>query len=106
MNYSKKKLEVAFLIKQFLNRRKTINELQEYSWKIISEYSLKKQTETMIDPDGSIFWFAVWQIQHLSDKEHLEDGTLERDLEKTLKYLLNQDPIPPGIYGIPPLIDK
>ena len=101
-----KTLEVSNLIKDFLNKNKKLYVLQEYAWKNIDEYLARNQIEEIIDADTPVFWFAIWQLHHLADEEHLRDGTLERNLKQTLQYLLNQSPMPPNAYGLPPNVKK
>lgn len=102
MDYKKKKTEVSNIINLYFKGKKTLKELQDYSWKIIDEYYGNEQTNTPAGEAESIFWFAIWQIQHLASEDHKRDGTLERELKLTLEYLQNQKPIPSDIYGLPP----
>ena len=102
MNFKKKKNEVSDIIKLYLKNEKTLKDLQDYAWKAIDESSNNDQINKPTDETESVFWFAIWQIQHLGSEEHVKDGTLERELKLTLQYLLNQAPMPPGAYGLPP----
>lgn len=102
MDFKKKKVELTNIIQLYLKNEKKLQELQDYSWEVIDEFSDKDQTDTAADEAQSAFWFAIWQIQHLASEEHKKDGTLERELKLTLEYLQNQRPMPPGTYGLPP----
>lgn len=105
MNIKEKKQEVINLIDSFLKNKKTIQDLYDFSWKVIDEFSNLTDQETPIyEETEKSFWFAIWQIQHLADEEHMKDGTLKRELKVVLKYLLNQKSMPPGIYGLRPPI--
>lgn len=104
MNYKKKRKEASKVIEHYLSKKKTMQELYDYSWKEIYEFSSENQHEQLMNEDGSVFWFAIWQIQHLASEEHFKDGSLKRELKQTLKYLLDQTPLPQGVYGLPPTI--
>ena len=107
MDFNKKKGEAAKVIQLFLDKKATLQELQEYSWKIIDEFSNKNEENIPVhQEEESVFWFAIWQLQHLAGEEHLKDGTLERELRITLKYLLNQIPMPVGTYGLRPSVNN
>lgn len=90
MNFNDKKLELASLIQLFLKNKKSIQDLQSYAWNSIDEF---------YENNEKVFWYAIWQIQHLASEDHLKDGTLKRELEETLKYLLNQEPFPRSFTG-------
>lgn len=98
----KYKDEIICLIECFLAGKKTIQELQDCAWNVIDELSKENTTDASKDIDSKVFWFAIWQIQHLASEEHLQDGTLQRELKKTLKYLLNPTSMPANTYGLPP----
>lgn len=102
MNYKNKRREVINVIECFFDNQKTIEQLQGYAWSVIDEFSRKNEVDDSMGIDGKVFWFAIWQIQHLANEEHFKDGTLTRELKKTLEYLLNPISMPPDTYGLPP----
>ena len=103
MNFHKKRKEFINLIQLFLVKKKTIKDLQDFAWELIDRFS--NINDLSIPPFEEIetaLWYAVWQIQHLADEEHMKDGTLERELKTSLSYLLNQTSMPVGVYGLRP----
>jgi hypothetical protein len=103
MNFNKKKSQLINLIELFLKGEKSTIDLQNYTWNTIDDFSAEKWDKSVDDRDENVFWFAIWQIQHLASEDHLKDGTLTRELKLTLKYLLNQMPISKTIIGRPPI---
>jgi hypothetical protein len=104
MNFNKKKSQLINLIELFLKGKISTTDLQNYAWNTIDDFSPEKWKKSVVaNQDENIFWFTIWQIQHLADEDHLKDGTLRRELKLTLNYLLNKIPIPKKIIGKPPI---
>ena len=48
------------------------------------------------------FWYAIWEINHLADKEHEKDDTTDRELKKSLDYLTHPKKMPSNLGGTQP----
>ena len=79
MNLNDRKSELASLIDLFLKNKKSIQALQAYAWHVIDEFSdseIAKSSKCEIGEN--VFWYAIWQVQHLASEDHLRDATLKR----------------------------
>ena len=45
------------------------------------------------------FWFSIWQIIHLADYEHEQDGVTKKELTKALNFLEHIEEIPMNCIG-------
>lgn len=107
MDLRTKRDELINLIRLFLDKKKTVKELRDFSWEMIDQFSnINEKNIPPFEEIENVLWFAVWQLQHLADEEHMNDGTLERELKTTLGYLLNQIPMPADAYGLRPSQNK
>lgn len=92
-----KKNELIYLILKYLNNEKTLQNLQEFAWETI-EFFNKSELSPCQEFEKE-FWYAIWQIQHLSDEEHEKDGVTQKALSDALDYLENKKSIPENFIG-------
>lgn len=100
MNLFTKKEELIELINSYLNDNASCRELQEFAWEIIDNFSSKDTSELPTQqPFEREFWFSIWQITHLADEEHEQDGLTKKELTKALSYLKNESKLPNNYFG-------
>ncbi|MCH1430193.1 MAG: hypothetical protein L7U87_05455 [Chlamydiales bacterium] len=94
----KQKLEN--LILAYLDGKTSVEELNEFAWTVIETFSLINKTAQPPEKEWEgMFWYAIWQLQHIADAEHESDGTTQRDLKVSLAYLKNEIPFPSTLRG-------
>ncbi len=49
--------------------------------------------------DEKSFWYAIWEVQHLADPEHIECNSIQEDLKEALAILNNVKPMPTEYIG-------
>ena len=100
MNLQKKRGELYNLISSFLDNQSNIKELQSFAWEVIDYFTKNPVKE--LPPEESfenVFWYAIWQIQHLCTEDHVMDGSAYRELKKILEYLKGTKPLPKDCFG-------
>ena len=72
MDLVKKKYELIDMLENLLFSKITAVEISTFVWDIIDYYTdLKKEITLPVSIDEQIFWYAIWQIQHFADDNHL-----------------------------------
>lgn len=100
MNLNIKKDELVRMLVGFLEGRVSANELCAFSWEVIDFFTRTPLGELPVErPDERPFWYAIWQIQHLSDDLHQRDGVATRELSKALLYLRGSEDMPEQYAG-------
>jgi hypothetical protein len=94
MELENKKNELLNLIEKYLKFQVSVEQLYEYSWQVIDYFEKNKNILPPALDNERIFWYAIWQLQHLCDKEHEKDGTLKNALMDIVAYLKNQKNLP------------
>lgn len=103
MDINKKKKELIQIISLFLSHKKSLQDLQGFAWDVI-DWFVEHRNDTLptVQENEGVFWYVIWQMQHLANKEHENDGTLLRELRNSLDYLLNRLPCPKEKFGTRP----
>ncbi len=98
--FNKKKIELINLIKAYLNKDLNIDVLNNFAWEMIDYFSTTQKEELPpLEEFEKEFWYAIWQIQHLSDHEHEIDGITKKELKNALDFLLHKKKILPCYSG-------
>lgn len=75
-------------------------DLSSFSWEMIDLFSTNKNGLPKYDAScEKVFWYAIWELQHLADSEHHGDGSLERAVCNILIYLKNPQKMPSSCFG-------
>ncbi len=107
MNLSKRRDELSMLISSFLAGKSSYQELQDFVWDVIDFFSEKPpdQLPPMEDFEN-VFWYAIWQVQHLCSEDHVDDKNTYRELKETLDYLNQTKSLPKNFFGKRPVSPK
>jgi hypothetical protein len=99
----KKKNELIELISEYLENRASLENLQLFSWEMIEYFSKSKKTELPPYQDfEQEFWYTIWQIQHLADKEHEKEGITRTVLLEALDFLKKKKEMTKSFIGLRP----
>ena len=99
MKIEEKKKELLNLIDSYFKSEITVDALFEYSWRTINFFANNREILAPYQENERTFWYAIWQLQHLGDKEHEKNGTLARALSEIVSYLNNQQELPQNYEG-------
>jgi len=103
MNYLQKKSELIKLLTEYSRGEISSEGLQHFSWDMIDYFSKhKKNGLPPISDFEKEFWYAIWEIQHLSDEGHEKDGVTQKTLLDALAYLNGTKKIPSNFIGTRP----
>ena len=95
--------ELKKLISQYLSGQIQHDAICNFAWEIINYFEDKdKSKEITIQKFEPEFWFAIWQIQHVSDEEHWNEGITHRYLQQALDYLKKDKILPKESIGSRP----
>jgi len=100
MDLVMKKAELIKLIETYLNQRCSLLALQNFVWEVIDYYKNNKHID--YEKEDEVFWYAIWQIQHIADDGHEKHGMATRELTSILSYLTGNKKMPSGCSGIRP----
>ncbi len=100
MNLKSKFDQLLQLLIGYVAGHVSCNELQLFVWEII-DYFTDTPPEELPENEKfeRPFWYAIWQIQHLCDDEHEEDGVAKRKLEEALAYMEGRMKMPDVCVG-------
>lgn len=100
MNLTKKKHELIVLLTQFLDGDLAAYRLQKFAWEVIDYFSAtEKQGLPPVAEFEKVFWYVVWEVQHLVTEDHLEDGAAKQELEEALAFLKGERNLPEEYIG-------
>ncbi len=100
MNLSEKYQELIILLTPFLNGTLAADDLQKFVWEIIDYFSsTEKKDLPPIEEFEKVFWYAVWEVQHLATEDHLEDGSAQQELKDALTFLKGERSFPKEYIG-------
>lgn len=100
MNLSEKYQELMTLLTQFLSDALDADVLQEFVWEVIDYFSTtEKRDLPPVEEFEKVFWYVVWQVQHLVTEDHLDDGTARKELEKALAFMKGEQCFPEEYIG-------
>jgi hypothetical protein len=88
-------------LENFLEGKISNEELLQFVWGIIDYFTnTPKENLPKTESSENVFWFAIWQIQHLAG-ESIESKNSMR-LAEVLKYLREEKILPPNMFGCRP----
>lgn len=91
------------LISLYLKGESSLDELNTFAWKVINYFSDKAKNDLPpIEDFEREFWYAIWQIQHLADSSHENEGLTKKEFERVLEFLKNEKKLPEQYYGSRP----
>ena len=100
MNLEEKVRELVLVLSGFLNGSVQVDKLQTFVWEVIEYFtSTPKDALPPLADFENVFWYAIWQIQHLATDDHVADGTACRELAEVLEYLQGQKELPKDYFG-------
>lgn len=100
MNLKVKFEELLILLVGFVADQISCSELQRFSLEVIDYFTDTPSKELPAEePFEKVFWYTIWQIQHLCDDLHQRDGTTKRELSKALAYMKGEKNIPQEYVG-------
>lgn len=100
MNLSEKYQELVMLLTQFLSGTLTADVLQKFVWEVIDYFSTtEKKDLPPVEKFEKVFWYVIWEVQHLATEDHLEDGTAQQVLEEALTFLKGDRRLPDEYIG-------
>lgn len=103
MDLLEKKNELIILIFDHCENRTSLEDLQKFAWDIIDYFNKSKKTDLPIyQKFENELWYTIWQIQHLADEEHENDGVTKKTLLEALDYLKGNKEFPKTCSGTRP----
>lgn len=94
------KEKLSNLIKSYLEKKSTCEDLNRYAWEKIDYFSSNVNELSPYDEEKEgEYWYAIWQIQHLADSEHEKEGILQAELLNIMEYLEKKKTLPKKFYG-------
>lgn len=99
MEIEARKQELSVLIEMYLQSKISHEDLYEYSWETINFFSDHRDALPLYHENEKPFWYAIWQLQHLADEEHQQNGVLRKALFEINMYLKNQKKIAENYEG-------
>lgn len=100
MNIKTEKEKLKNLIKSYLKKNISCEDLNSFVWGKIAYFSSKESELSPYDEESEgEYWYAIWQIQHLADSEHEKDGLLKVELLNIMEYFEKKKTLPKKFYG-------
>ena len=100
MNLSEKYHELIVLLTKFLSGALGADVLQEFIWEVIDYFSVTEKKDLPPEEEFErVFWYVVWDVQHLATEDHLEDGVAQRELREALAFLRGELNLPEEYVG-------
>ena len=100
MNLSEKYEELITLLTNFLSGTLAADVLQEFAWEVIDFFSTaKKRDLPPVEELERVFWYVIWEVQHLATEDHLADGSARQVLEEALAFLKEEKSLPEEYIG-------
>jgi hypothetical protein len=100
VNIINKTNQLIFLLDKFLKGKATSDDLNAFVWEVIDYFSDTPKNE--LPPELSeerIFWYAVWEIQHLNDDDHMSSESCRSQMKDILSYLQRDKELPSNFSG-------
>ena len=101
MNLEKKKKNLTTILENYLSGNSSLAEIRNFSWEVINYFTINKNTDQLPQKESfeNIFWYAIWELQHLADEEHEKDGVLGKQITEILTYLKKEKELPEECFG-------
>lgn len=100
MYIANKTNQLICLLDKFLKGKITSDTLVTFVWEIIDFFTESSKNELPPElPDEEIFWYAVWEIQHLCDDEHMSSESCRSHMRDILAYLRKDKQLPSNYWG-------
>jgi hypothetical protein len=100
VNVSEKYQELTTLLAQFLKGTLSADVLRTFVWEVINFFSsTKKRNLPPVEEFEKVFWYVVWEVQHLATEDHLADGSALSVLEDALTFLKREQNLPEEYIG-------
>jgi len=105
MNLKSKQQELIDFIQAFLEDKIELNKLNDFAWDVIELFTVTSKDSLPLPEDfEKSFWYAIWQIQHLSVESHMKKDRIKKDLRKILFYLIHYKKLPKNLIGNRPIV--
>lgn len=100
MDFQQKKIELIKLIKNYLLKKASLKELQNFAAEIIDYFTDTPNNQLPSHQNfEKEFWYTIWQIQHIADVEHEKENVTTKELFKALEYLSGKTSMPTDCIG-------
>jgi len=100
MNLSNKYQELIMVLTNFLDGSITVDILQTFVWEVIDYFSTNEKRDLPAEEEfEKVFWHVVWQVQHMATKDHLDNGSVWKELEEALLFLKGERKLPEEYIG-------
>ncbi len=100
MDLKVKSEELQVLLTDFIKGEASNDELQSFAWDVIDHFTNSSSDRLPAEEEfEKSFWYAIWQVQHLCDDDHVNDGTTKREILTTLAYMKGEKEIPESCVG-------
>ena len=70
----------------------------DFAWDMIDYFNTAEELPQEQSFEKT-FWYAIWNIQHLCDPEHIQDGVATKELRECLFYLNGTKELPEKFRG-------
>lgn len=95
--------ELLLLITGFIVGQISNKQLKSFAWEVIDYFTDTPSNELPVEEEfEKYFWYAIWQIQHLCDDPHQNNGTTKRELLEALAYMKGEKKMPDYCIGLRP----
>ena|SRR3990167_4779801 len=103
MNLFNERIFLINQIENYLNNKCSLESVRAFAWDIIAYFSNTNKEQLPEHQDfEKEFWYTIWEIQHLGDQDHENDGLTKKILSEALQYLNKQKKIPESFIGLRP----
>ena len=100
MNLFEAKSSLMNYMERYLNGEISLESIRDFAWSVIEWFSNDPKARLSVSCDfEKEVWYAIWEIQHLADENHEEEGVTKRTLSEALDYLKNKSKIPENYEG-------
>ncbi len=100
MNLTEKYQELIVILTEFLRGAKSADVLQTFAWEMINYFSTTRKDDLPQEEKfEKVFWYVIWEVQHLVTDDHLTDGRVRQELEDALVFLKGEQSLPDDYIG-------
>lgn len=97
-------LELEKRVRAFLGQELSLESLESFAWEKIDEFTKSKDSLAPYDEEiESVYWYAIWRIQHLADGEEEHAKILKKEMAYILDCLQKKKSLPKELKGKRPV---
>ena len=92
--------ELLYMIEGYVAGSFSCEEMQLFAWEIIRFFTDNPPENLPAEENFErFFWYSIWQVQHLCDSEHENEGASKRELKQALAYMTGKVQMPDWCIG-------